>query len=129
MNGPSVNPRRLTMPKAIERYFNLALYLLVLTGFATLASTGQLDLPAVILVGLALALRGYQLLVGREFVLPETWITVLTLLYILVYLVDYLFLSAAFWGQRYTLCCLRWSSGCSLCSGHVTTTCWRCSRF
>ncbi|MGA7295439.1 MAG: DUF3488 and transglutaminase-like domain-containing protein [Terriglobales bacterium] len=98
MNGPSVNPRRLTMPKAIERYFNLALYLLVLTGFATLASTGQLDLPAVILVGLALALRGYQLLVGREFVLPETWITVLTLLYILVYLVDYLFLSRSFLG-------------------------------
>jgi len=34
----------------------VSLYLLVLTGFATLASTGGLDLPAEILVGLALAI-------------------------------------------------------------------------
>ena len=50
------------MAKAIERYFNVALYLLVLSGFGALASTGGLDLPAVVLVGLALVLRGYQLL-------------------------------------------------------------------
>jgi hypothetical protein len=34
------------MAKAIERYFNVSLYLLVLTGFGALASTGGLDLPA-----------------------------------------------------------------------------------
>src|ERR1039458_9025141 len=67
-----------TMAKAIERYFNVALYLLVLTGFGALASTGGLDLPAVVGVGMALALRGYQLLTRREFAIPERWTNVLT---------------------------------------------------
>jgi transglutaminase-like putative cysteine protease len=92
----SVNPGAITMAKAIERYFNVALYLLVLSGFATLASTGGLDLPAVILVGLALGLRGVQLLTRREFVIPERWTTVLTLIYVFIYLADYFFLSRGF---------------------------------
>jgi transglutaminase-like putative cysteine protease len=87
-----------TMAKAIERYFNVALYLLVLSGFATLASTGGLDLPAVVLVGLALALRGFQLLTRREFVILERWTNVLTLIYIFIYLADYFFVSRGFLG-------------------------------
>jgi protein-glutamine gamma-glutamyltransferase len=92
----AVNPASMTMSHAIERYFNLSLYLLVLTGFGTLAATGGLDLPAVVLVGLALALRGYQLTSQREFVIPERWTTLLTLIYVLIYLADYFFLSRAF---------------------------------
>ncbi len=92
----SINPGRVTMAKAIERYFNVSLYLLVVTGFATLASTGGLDLPAVLLVGLALAFRGHQLLTGREFVIPERWTTFLTLIYVFIYLADYFFLSRGF---------------------------------
>ena len=84
------------MAKAIERYFNLALYLLVLSGFGALASTGGLDLPAVVLVGLALALRGYQLLTRLEFAIPEKWTTLLTVIYVFVYLADYFFLSRSF---------------------------------
>src|SRR6195256_3534916 len=84
------------MAKAIERYFNVALYLLVLSGFGALASTGGLDLPAVVLVGLALALRGFQLLTGREFVIPERWTTYLTLFYVAVYFADYFFVSRSF---------------------------------
>src|ERR1039458_5871678 len=84
------------MAKAIERYFNVALYLLVLSGFGTLAATGGLDLPAVILVSLALGLRGIQLLTRREFVIPERWTTVLTLIYVFIYLADYFFLSRGF---------------------------------
>src|SRR6266436_5885309 len=84
------------MARAIERYFNVALYLLVLSGFGALASTGGLDLPAVILVGLALALRGFQLLTRREFVIPERWTTVLTLIYVAIYLADYFLLSRSF---------------------------------
>jgi hypothetical protein len=86
----------MTMALAIERYFNVALYLLVLMGFGTLASTGGLDLPAIILVGLALACRGYQLLARREFLIPERWTNFLTLIYIFIYLADYFFLSRAF---------------------------------
>ena len=84
------------MAQAIERYFNVALYLLVLSGFGALASTGGLDLPAVVLVGLALALRGFQLLTRREFAIPERWTTVLTLIYVAIYLADYFFLSRSF---------------------------------
>ncbi len=87
-----------TMAKAIERYFNLALYLLVLSGFGALASTGGLDLPAVVLVGMALVFRGYQLVTRREFAIPERWTTLLTLVYIFVYLGDYFFLSRSFLG-------------------------------
>lgn len=84
------------MAQAIERYFNVALYLLVLSGFGTLASTGGLDLPAVALVSLALVFRGYQLLTRREFVIPERWTTYLTLIYVLIYFADYFLLSGSF---------------------------------
>src|SRR5271155_5015395 len=86
------------MAKAIERYFNVALYMLVLTGFGALASTGGLDLPAVLLVGLALVLRGYQLLSRREFAISERATTLLTVIYVFVYLADYFFLSRSFLG-------------------------------
>ncbi len=61
------------LTQAIDHYFELALYLLVLTGFATLASTGGLDLPSTILVGVALAIRGYLLAKRRQFVISERW--------------------------------------------------------
>ena len=96
MTEVSVNPGAITMAKAIERYFNVALYLLVLSGFSTLALTGGLDLPGVILVGLALGLRGIQLLTRREFVIPERWTSVLTLIYVFIYLEDYFFVSRGF---------------------------------
>ena len=85
-----------TMAKAIERYFNVSLFLLVLGGFVTLASTGGLDLPAVTGVGLALLLRGYQLLTQRDFVIPDHWTTYLTLVYVLVYFADYFLVSGSF---------------------------------
>lgn len=91
-----INSDRHTMAGAIERYFNVALYLLVLTGFGTLASTGGLDFPAVIIVGIALLVRGYQLVTQREFVIPEHWTSYLTLFYVFIYFVDYLFVSGSF---------------------------------
>ena len=96
MADPSPQPDSNFMGTAIERYFNIALYLLVLSGFGTLASTGELDLPAVVLVGLALLFRGYQLATRFEFVIPERWTTWLTLVYVLVYFADYFFLSGSF---------------------------------
>jgi len=121
-----ISSAKVTMAKAIERYFNVSLYLLVLTGFATLASTGGLDLPAEILVGLALAIRGYQLLTRHEFVIPERWTTILTLIYIFIYFADYLLCRTDFLPPASTWCCSRWWCGCSRCSGRATTTCLRC---
>ena len=73
MSTAVFSPGKVTMAHAIERYFNVALFMLVLTGFGTLASTGGIDLPAVVLVGLALLLRGYQLLARVGFIIPEQW--------------------------------------------------------
>jgi transglutaminase-like putative cysteine protease len=84
------------IPQAVNKYFELSLYLLVLTGFATLASTGGLDLPAVVLVGAALALRGYLLAEKRRVVISERWTTPLTIVYFLFYAADYFLFSRAF---------------------------------
>ena len=96
MSTAAAHPNKPTMAYAIERYFNVALYMLVLTGFGTLAATGGLDLPAVLGVGFALLFRGYQLLARVEFIIPERWTNYLTLLYVFVYFADYAFVSRNF---------------------------------
>src|SRR5580698_9722813 len=77
----SSQPGVISLSQAIDHYFELALYLLVLTGFATLAGTGGLDLPSTILVGGALAVRGFLLAKRRQFVISERWTTPLAVAY------------------------------------------------
>jgi protein-glutamine gamma-glutamyltransferase len=84
------------LPAAIQRYFEAALYLLVVTGFATLVSTGGLDLPAVLLVGAAILFRGYLLATRLTLLIPEAWTTTLTLGYVAFYLADYFVFSGVF---------------------------------
>src|ERR1700723_2896944 len=84
------------LPQAINKYFELSIYLLVLMGFGTLASTGALDLPTIILVGAALAVRGYLLAEQRRVVISDRWTTPLTIVYFAFYAVDYLLLSRSF---------------------------------
>src|SRR3989449_1104954 len=86
----------ITLRAAIQRYFEVALYLLVLTGFGTLASTGGVDLPTVLLAGAAVLFRGYLLATRRSFLIPERWTTVLTVAYAGFYLLDYFFISGGF---------------------------------
>ena len=86
----------ITLAKAIDHYFELSLYLLVLTGFGTLASTGGLDLPTIALAGTALALRGYLLAKRRRLVISERWTTPLSIAYFVFFALDYLLLSRAF---------------------------------
>src|SRR5579885_3853255 len=88
--------RHASMPDAIERYFEVALYLLVLTGFGTLASTGGLAFVPVVLVGAALMVRGYLLATRQIFIIPERWTTILTLSYVAFYLFDFLVLAHGF---------------------------------
>ena len=61
LTSPEQGSATVPLPVAINRYFELALYLLVFTGFATLASTGGLDIPTVVVVSTALLIRGYTL--------------------------------------------------------------------
>lgn len=86
----------ISLPAAIQRYFDVALYLLVLTGFGTLASTGKLGVTTVLLVGAALVFRGYLLARRRSFLIPERWTTVLTLAYAAFAVADYFLLSSGF---------------------------------
>src|SRR4051812_29348607 len=81
---------------AIDHYFEFSLYLLVVTGFATLASTGGLDLPSMILAGVALAVRGFQLAKHRQFVISERWTTPLSFAYFIFFAIDYFVFSRGF---------------------------------
>jgi hypothetical protein len=69
---------------------------MVMTGFGTLAATGQLDLASVLFVTAALAWRGYLLLIHDNPVIPESWNTRLALGFVLFYLVDVLLVSRSF---------------------------------
>ncbi|MFZ0300266.1 MAG: DUF3488 and transglutaminase-like domain-containing protein [Candidatus Sulfotelmatobacter sp.] len=84
------------LSQAINRYFEFSVYLLVLVGFGTLASTGGLDLPTMLLAGGALALRGYILATRRTVVISDHWTTPLTIGYFVFYGADYLLLSHSF---------------------------------
>jgi len=81
---------------AIDRYFEASLYLLIVTGFITLTSTGRLDALSIVAVGSALALRGWLLLRGRALVIPERWTSYLTLVYVLFYAADVFLVSGSF---------------------------------
>ncbi|MGA6981421.1 MAG: DUF3488 and transglutaminase-like domain-containing protein [Candidatus Sulfotelmatobacter sp.] len=96
MSQSAIQPGLIPLPQAVNKYFELSLYLLVLTGFATLASTAGLDLPAIVLVGAALAWRGYLLAERRRVVISERWTTPLTIVYFLFYAADYFWFSRAF---------------------------------
>jgi transglutaminase-like putative cysteine protease len=87
------------MSTAVERYFQVALYLLVLTGFGTLASTGGLGTLPALLVGAAVLFRGFLLISRRELLIPERWTTTLTVAYAAFYLADYFSFSRAFLGS------------------------------
>src|ERR1700745_3345275 len=92
----SAHPGSSNLPASIERYFQVSLYLMVLTVFGTLASTAALDLPTVTLVGMALLVRGVLLAKRTEAQLPERWVTYLTLGYGIFYIADLTTLSGNF---------------------------------
>lgn len=83
-------------PTVVQRYFEISLFLLVTVGFLTLATTGKLDLPSLLLVA---GLLGYKALRYRRHHSPElapSTVTWLTWSYFAFYAVDYLFLSRGF---------------------------------
>jgi hypothetical protein len=86
----------ITFSAAIERYFQVSLFLLVLTGFGTLAGTGAVDAPTITVVGLALLFRGYLLSKRSDYQMPTRWTNYLTLAYVVFFLADYTMLSRSF---------------------------------
>ena len=84
------------VPEAIERYFQVSLFLLLITGFVTLAGTGKLDVFSVVFVLGALAIRGVHLARRQQFSIPERWTNAFTVVYVLVYAVDFFLVSRDF---------------------------------
>ena len=80
----------------VARYFDVSLFVLILTGFLTLASTGKLDLPWTLIVSLALFYRAILLLRGINHVIAERRISYLTMAYIPFYAIDYFVISGSF---------------------------------
>ncbi len=98
MAGSPQTPTEVTLAVAIRRYFDVALYLLIFTGFGTLASTGRLDVPTVLLVTLALLFRGYALARRRRVLLSERWTNLLTIACVGFFIADDFVISRAFLG-------------------------------
>ena len=96
MSAASLQPATHLLAPSISRYLEISHYLLVVTGFVTLASTGQLDIFSVVLVAAALLLRGYVLGSRSRLLIPEAWTTTLTLAYAGFYVIDYSLLSQQF---------------------------------
>lgn len=86
----------ITLSAAIRRYLDVSLFLLIFTGFGTLASTGKLDLPTVLLVSAALLFRGYGLARRRQITLTERWTNLLTIACVGFYIADEFFISRSF---------------------------------
>jgi len=98
MAGNPQTPAEVTLAVAIRRYFDVALYLLIFTGFGTLASTGRLDVLTVLLVTLALLFRGYALARRRQVLLSERWTNLLTIACVGFFIADDFVISRAFLG-------------------------------
>jgi len=96
MVSAPLQPGVVPLQRAIDHYFQLALYLLVLTGFGTLAGTGSLDLASVVLVGTAFAVKGYLLAKRKKFVVSERWTTPLSIAYFAFFAIDYFAFSRSF---------------------------------
>jgi protein-glutamine gamma-glutamyltransferase len=95
---PQATPQLDVIPvsQAIDKYFELSIFLLVLMGFGTLASTGTVDLPTIALVGAALVFRGLLLARRRQMAISQKWTTPLSVAYFVFYAADYLFFSRSF---------------------------------
>ena len=91
--GAPSRPVPPSAPPEIDRLFQTSLFLLVVTGFGTLAATGKLDLISVLFVIAALVLRAYSLLRGRPCVIPRRITSWLAVVYFLIFFVDFFFVS------------------------------------
>jgi len=96
MSSSSSQSGAVLLQRYIDYYFEVGLYLLVLTGFGTLAATGGLDLPSRLLVAVALILRGYLLAKRRKFSISERWTGPLTIAYFVFFAIDYFAVSRSF---------------------------------
>ena len=85
-----------TAAAAVERFFQFALWGLVVSGYLAVAGSGYLDAPTVILTGAGLAARALLISGVLRFHISPKLVVALTLAYVGFFPLDYLFLSRAF---------------------------------
>ena len=78
---------------SVERYFETSLLLMLTTGFVTVATTGKLDLPSIIVVFTALAIRLWGQFRERDYSISARTITRLSVFYVFFFVLDFLIFS------------------------------------
>jgi transglutaminase-like putative cysteine protease len=81
---------------AVERFFQFALWGLVVSGYLAVAGSGYLDTPTVILTGAGLLARALLISGALRFDVSPKLVVALTLAYVGFFPLDYFFLSRAF---------------------------------
>src|SRR5580698_876291 len=78
---------------AVQRYFEISLFLLVSTGILAIVSTGKLDPIAAVVPPIAVLVKGYRLWRGKSAEITVRFATELVLAYFLFFPLDLFFLS------------------------------------
>jgi len=78
---------------AVQRYFEISLYLLVTTGILAILATGKLDLFTTVVAPVVLAFKGIRLWRGRGYELSQSVATWMVLAYFLFFPLDLWFFS------------------------------------
>jgi transglutaminase-like putative cysteine protease len=81
---------------AVERFFQFALWGLVVSGYLAVAGSGYLDAPTVLLTGAGLLVRALLISGALRFGISPKLVVALTLAYVGFFPLDYFFLSRAF---------------------------------
>jgi transglutaminase-like putative cysteine protease len=89
---------RLRVRAKLDRLFEIALFLLVATGFFAIAFSGSLDGISVALVSMALFVRAWFLAARKQVSIPESWDVYVSVAYIAFYIADYFLGSRSFVG-------------------------------
>lgn len=82
--------------RRLDRLFEIALFLLIVTGFIAIAGSGALDGISVALVSMALLVRGWFVVTRKEVSIPERWDIYFSLGYVVFYVADFFFGSRGF---------------------------------
>jgi transglutaminase-like putative cysteine protease len=78
---------------SVERYFETSLLLMLTTGFVTVVTTGKLDLPSVLVVSIALAVRLWSQFREIDLTLSPRTVTRLSVFYMFFFALDFLIFS------------------------------------
>src|SRR5580698_659412 len=93
---PTASPASSRAISQVDRFFELSLLGLLASGFMAVAGSGYLDVSTIALTSAALLIRVLLVAGLIHFEVPPIVVTLLTLLYIGFYPVDYFFVSRAF---------------------------------